>query len=738
MKLFEKRPLALLCAVFLLSAALSAAFSLTVKLSVALTTLFLSGCAFVYRHFHSAFRLLWCLCLLSVCLSICCSLLSIDVRQRQAQAFVKEEPVSVTARVTDKHKQLGADILTVRADEIDGRTCRLKMRLYNPTLSLEVGDVFTCTAQMSTDYVQYSDGIFAQLEGADDFTLVMHKNTIRSWLFRLKSTVASTMQSALGDTSGGLYLTLLIGDTSMMGDALPLSFRRLGLSHMLAISGLHLSVLCGVLYFVFRRIFRLRKRVYFALCSLFLLFYCLFAGASAGVVRATLMTFVVMSAFLFARSYDSLTSLFTAGAFMVLFCPTSVYDIGFWLSVTATLGILVGLRWLMRRRMPKSRLLAALLSTVTLTACATLSTLPLSVLCFGEYSLVCIPANLLFGVFLQVCLVVGLAMAILSFVPFVGAFVGRIAVAWEVLVCRIIHKSADVKGLMIELSFPQSEILWGIFAVALALFLCMDARKHKWLIHSLSFAFIAAMSVSLISHLYVQGRHEFIYESIDENDVCLYSEKGEHHLILSAAGTASAMYACADVINEYHVSELESLTLTHCHSGHGNVLGALLKTVRVRTLYLPDTHNPDEFEDMARIVMQAKRHDVPVSFYDGNESLALGKMEVTFWPKAVSFFAGADVGYGLTAKMGGRVISLYNIPYAMYGEDTSAHALLSQSDTVIVSAHAAPKSSAALPQGCPVPLRMHTLVLATPEMISFVREPISAEVQARVLRFSIR
>ncbi|MBO5790407.1 MAG: ComEC/Rec2 family competence protein, partial [Clostridia bacterium] len=642
MKLFEKRPLALFCTVILATCALFANAGLVLKASVACAALAFSVAAFLLWRFGDKVRLLWGVCLAAVCLSLGSSMLSIDRRDQLAESFVYEEPVTMSGIVVDKE---GENTFSVRVTEIDGKDCRLKMRLYEYDLPLFIGDTLTFTGKVNADYQKRSDGIFAQLDEVDGLAVVSHKNTFKARLFSLKSLLVTSMQNALGEHSGGLFLALLVGDTSLLDNGLSLSFRRLGLSHMLAVSGLHVSVLCGALAYFCRKILHMSKRRYLCVSLSFVVFYCLFTGASAGVIRATVMSVTAILAFAVASSNDSMTSLFTAAASIMLFSPTSVYDVGFWLSVTATLGVLVALRLLEKWRLPKRRWLASLVSASTLTVCATLTTLPLSIFYFGEYSMLCLPANLAFGFLLQICLICALLLAFFSFIPYFGAVFGKCVLYLEVFVCRCVNACADLKGVVAELSFVQTKVLWCLFAVALFLFLCLDRKRHRWLTPMLSVAFVCAIAVSAVCHVYSQKKHEIIYESIDGTDIFLYSENGAHHLILSASGSLGAMFDARNILEMHHVSELETLVLTHWHNGHGRYLSTFFEGVKVHTLMLPDSYDVFEFEDLANITLEAKRHGVSVLFYEANDILTFGEMTVSFLPIAKPPFESRHDGF---------------------------------------------------------------------------------------------
>ena len=736
MKLFEKRPLALFCTVVLATCALFANAGLALKASVACAALVFAIAAFLVHTLSKRIRLLWGFCLLAVCLSLGTSMLSIDRRAAVAEALVREEPVEMSAIVVDDQSDTS---YTVRLIKVEGKECRLKVRLYEYDLPLSVGDVLHFNAKINTDYNKYGDGIFARVEEVDSLFVVMHKNTLKARLCFLRDGLVYKMQGVLLENDCGLLLSLLIGDKSLLSDGIELSFRRLGLSHMLAVSGLHVSILCAALAFFCRKILRISRKRYFYVGLGFVLFYCLFSGASAGVIRATIMSAAALIAFTAARGNDSMTSLFAAAAGILLFSPTSVFDVGFWLSVTATLGVLMAVYFLGKWKMPQNRFLASLITLSTLTVSATVTTLPLSIFYFGEYSMLCLPANLAFGFLLQVCLVCAFLLAFICFIPFVGPAFGAFVSYFETFVCRCVSACADIKGIVAELSFVQTKVIWLLFALVLILFICLDRKRHKWLVPSLSVAFACTILTSGVCHAYSQSKCEIVYESSLGTDSFLYSESGSHHLILSAGGSLGAMLECEKRLSALHVSELQTLVLTHCHSGHALYLSALLEGVKVHTVFLPDSYDASTFADLSDIATLVQSHGAKVSFYKPNEAVVLGKLTLDFMPTASAPYESRHDGYAFSASVGEMQFFSFNVGYALYGDLSALYDRMLCADALILAGHTLPAIDETKNQSvCIVPENVHTVVLPAEGADAFIEGAQDGDVYVGYFQFSLK
>ncbi|MBQ0049978.1 MAG: ComEC/Rec2 family competence protein [Bacteroidales bacterium] len=136
---------------------------------------------------------------------------------------------------------------------------------------------------------------------------------------------------------------VLLGDRSQLTAEQKQLFRRSGAQHMLALSGMHLSILLVLLYFLFFRntIVRWRRWLQFGLLMAAIWFYVYLTGSPNSLVRAALMSsFFALNRNLFRES-DAVDVLSSSVFLMFLFDPLSLYDIGTQMSVAAMLGIVL-------------------------------------------------------------------------------------------------------------------------------------------------------------------------------------------------------------------------------------------------------------------------------------------------------------------------------------------------------------------------------------------------------------
>ncbi len=176
-------------------------------------------------------------------------------------------------------------------------------------------------------------------------------------------------------------------------------FSRLGLTHILAISGLHVAVFVYALGAVLRLLRLTRERLLLTLIAA-VPFYVLLSGSSPSVVRAGLMTMLALLAARMDKLKDGLHLLAAAAVAMLIWNPSFIQDVGFQLSFAVTAGLILFVPPV-RRAMPNWRKGKSLLDLLAVTVVAQAVSFPLTVYYFNQFHLLSIPANLILVPFIS-------------------------------------------------------------------------------------------------------------------------------------------------------------------------------------------------------------------------------------------------------------------------------------------------------------------------------------------------
>ncbi len=257
------------------------------------------------------------------------------------------------------------------------------------------GDRIEASGQLETppefETFSYRDylsrqGIHSTMRWAQVNTLARGQgNVLFAVLLRGKARAQRAIAEVLPEPCAALLTGILLGTESRLPADLAADFRTTGTSHIIAISGFNMAILCGLFSRLSVRLVGRRYAAWF--CTAALTLYTLFVGASAAVVRAAVMGTIAVWGEHFGRQNASSNALFTTALLMTMWNPNTLWDLGFLLSFAATLG-LISLAEPLSRRF--ERLLAAVLPAgwsepvaraldepLVLTTCAQLTTLPI-------------------------------------------------------------------------------------------------------------------------------------------------------------------------------------------------------------------------------------------------------------------------------------------------------------------------------------------------------------------------
>lgn len=174
---------------------------------------------------------------------------------------------------------------------------------------------------------------------AESVTILNSKiNFYHQTLFTIRKQLTATYYKLLSEKNAGILTAMMLGDTNNLDADIKELYRENGISHILAISGLHISLLGLTLYKIFRRL-RVPLFLSTAFTLLFLYSYGILTGFGVSTNRAVVMMGVYMAALLVGRTYDLLSGTAFSALIILLQSPLEITSAGFLLSFGAVIGI---------------------------------------------------------------------------------------------------------------------------------------------------------------------------------------------------------------------------------------------------------------------------------------------------------------------------------------------------------------------------------------------------------------
>ncbi len=237
----------------------------------------------------------------------------------------------------------------------------------------------------------------------DSIQIVEHeKDLFGEWLYGLKVRLADVYSQKMPEQEAGILCAMLLGDKSMILQETKKLYQSSGIAHILAISGLHISILGAAVFGLLRKGGAPYPACAAASIGLLLMFGAM-TGMGTSTMRAILMFVVSMGAACCGRAYDSKNGLAVAAAYILFENPCALFLAGFQFSFAAVLGVLFGMR-ICRMLQPALRLT----ETVYVSMGIQLFTLPLTAWYYFEIPVYAVLLNMLVLPFMALVLTLGL------------------------------------------------------------------------------------------------------------------------------------------------------------------------------------------------------------------------------------------------------------------------------------------------------------------------------------------
>lgn len=288
---------------------------------------------------------------------------------------------------------------------------------------LQYGDRIRVQASVLPKESRYESGysgIVYQATAIGDVDMLSHSDDPWGFLLRMRAGFHTALEELYGEQASSAK-GILLGDSDALGWNKEVAYRRNGLLHLFAVSGLHISLLTGLIL----RFVRFRSNLLrYLLTVAFLLFYCCLTEFTPSVLRASFMVLALKYSELNFRQADAPSAFCFSAVAVLLISPYALYRIGFQLSFSAMFGILLLSPQLTKfLPYPEGKVRSALCSAIS----ASLGIFPLLAYYFSEIAWVSIPLSVLLIFTVPLLLGMGvLSMCIYGLAPKLAHFLSYV------------------------------------------------------------------------------------------------------------------------------------------------------------------------------------------------------------------------------------------------------------------------------------------------------------------------
>ena len=518
-----------------------------------------------------------------------------------AAAAMEGKTECVTIRTTDVSTQTDFGISVPAIVELDGRQYRVKAWL-DRTEPLEAGFRITAPFRFAMtapkeDPASYhsGNGVFLLAFQQEEAQIVKDENIL--WQDRvsdLRQWLKAVIHSCFPSDAEPFARALLLGDTSLIDYETDTDFKVSGIRHVIAISGLHVSILIALLSTV-----TFRKRFITVPVGLAVLFFfAALAGFSPSVTRACLMSGLLLLAMLFNREYDGATALSFAVLVMLLGNPLVIASVSFQLSVASVSGIYLfdskirvwlhscfadpkGKKW-------KQKGISWFCASASITLSAMILTALLCAYYFGMVSLVGVVTNLL-ALWIISGIFYGIMAVCLIYTCWISGaiFLGKLF-AWLIrYVLGVAHFMADVPLAAVYMDTVYMTA-WFVFVyILLTVFLISKVRNPKHLLC----CSVLSLCVVLLASWSDPAETRVTILDVGQGQCILLENAGKTYMV-DCGGDSDTRTAdiAANYLLSRGISRLDGMILTHLDRDHAGAAQNFMSRVDTDLLILPATY----------------------------------------------------------------------------------------------------------------------------------------------------
>ena len=453
--------------------------------------------------------------------------------------------------------------------------------------------VTTPEGEYASAYYQ-GEGVFLLAYQYEDVKLT-RPGELPRWTFPkiLRQELLTLIDELIPADAAPFCKALLLGDRYDLDYETETAFQTSGIMHIVAVSGLHVTILFTLIYTIC-----LKRRWLVALLGIpALALFAVVGGGSPSIVRACIMQALIIGAMLFDREYDGPSELAFACLAMLLVNPLIIRSVSFQLSAGCMMGIFLFQKkisdWLLgklgdsRGKLGK-RLKNWLAKSVSMTLSSMSLTTPLAAYYFGTVSVVGILTNLL-TLWIINFIFYGIMIVCLSggFWPSAGGALGSM-IAWPVryvlgtaiLLSRIPFAAVYTASIYI--------VAWIIFVyVLLAVFLLMKEKRPELLAGCAVLGLCLALTASWLEPMTDNCRMTVL--DVGQGQSIILQSEGKTYLVdCGGSYDDTAADLAAQRLLSQGIARLDGVILTHFDADHAGGVGYLLSRIPADMIFYPD------------------------------------------------------------------------------------------------------------------------------------------------------
>lgn len=423
-----------------------------------------------------------------------------------------------------------------------------------------------------------------------------------------------------------LLIGLLIGDTDEIDEETKEDFRNSNLTHMLAVSGLHVSYVLLAVNYIITKV-KIHKKLSKIIVMLLILFFILVTGATPSVLRAGTMTIYLILGGIFYRRISVFSSLNLSLLVIIIMNPYCLFDVGLQLSYAGTIGI-VYLYPIIKEKIYNKA------NSILITISANIVIIPIMLYNFNTISLTFFISNLLAGPIIGIIIILGFSIIIISliFFPIANIF-SKILNLLIILFLNTAKACANLPFSKIFIITPTLKFIFLYYC--LLVFIIIKERIQIRINIKLRNKVIAILIILVIINPIKyfsnikQSNLKIYFVDVGQGDsTCIVTPKNKIILIDGGGNSKDENYdigkqTLLPYLLDKKINKIDYCIVSHFDSDHCGGLMYILKNLKVKNIIIGKQY--EEYENYKEFIKIAKDKKINIRVVEAGEKITIEK-----------------------------------------------------------------------------------------------------------------
>lgn len=430
------------------------------------------------------------------------------------------------------------------------------------------------------------------------------KSSNGSFIHNIQKYIRDTINGTLTDEEGNLLLAILLGDKDKLSEDIQESFKTSNLSHMLAVSGAHVSyIILGLTYVLQNSI--IGKKNGKIVCIIFLLAFMAITNFTPSVTRACIMAILTLLSSIIYRKSDVYTNISVAALITLIFNPYSLLDLGFQLSYGGTIGIIIFIKRIQEKK-SNSKVIKYIKQMALVSIYANIIIIPIMMYHFNTVSFTFIISNIMASPILGIIVITGFLFIITSIT--VKPLTRLIAIFIKPILSILIKISQICSKLPFSNILVVTPYMFNVISYYAIILYCIKSKKNnkcKIIICLL----IVLILINFIIYIFPQKLRIFFID-VGQGDSTLIITPDKKTVLIDGGGSDSfdvGEKVLLPYLLDRRILKIDYVLISHFDTDHCGGILTIMEKVKVKNIIISEQAEHSENYERFKKLMIHKR-----------------------------------------------------------------------------------------------------------------------------------